>query len=62
MKVSRHISIQNGIRFGKPIITGTRISVEDVVNWISSGMTLDEIITDFPELNKEQICMFGVQT
>ncbi len=49
------ISIDPNIRFGKPVITGTRISVYDVLGWLASGMTIEEILSDFPQLNKEQI-------
>ena len=42
-------------RFGRPCIKGTRISVYDVRRWLASGMTKEEIIGDFPELNEEQI-------
>lgn len=51
----QYISINSEIRFGKPIITGTRITVFDVLNWLANGMTIDEIIQDFPELNDNQI-------
>ncbi|WP_223648428.1 DUF433 domain-containing protein [Hymenobacter psoromatis] len=44
------ISTQPGIRFGKPCITGTRIAVQDILGWLASGMTNEEIIEDFPEL------------
>jgi uncharacterized protein (DUF433 family) len=50
-----HIEIKPEIRFGKPIIKGTRISVYDVLNWLANGMTINEIITDFPELSEEKI-------
>ncbi|MDQ8012189.1 MAG: DUF433 domain-containing protein [Flavobacterium nitrogenifigens] len=49
------ISINQDIRFGKPIITGTRISVSDILSWLSTGMSFEEIIEDFPELKKEHI-------
>jgi uncharacterized protein (DUF433 family) len=49
------ISINPNIRFGRPCITGTRISVGDVLGWLASGMSFDDIIYDFPELTKEQI-------
>lgn len=49
------ISINPNIRLGKPCITGTRVSVYDVLSWFASGMTSVEILEDFPELNKEQI-------
>jgi uncharacterized protein (DUF433 family) len=50
-----YITINPDIRFGKPIIIGTRITVFDVLNWLANGMTIDEIILDFPELNETQI-------
>lgn len=49
------ISINPDIRFGKPVITGTRISVADILSWLSTGMSFEEIIEDFPELTKEHI-------
>lgn len=55
MKYSEVISIDPNIRFGKPVITGTRISVFDVLGWLASDMTTEEIISDFPQLSKEQI-------
>jgi uncharacterized protein (DUF433 family) len=42
-------------RFGRPCIRGTRISVYDVLNWLANGMSNEEIMKDFPELNTEQI-------
>jgi len=50
-----HITINPEIRFGKPTIIGTRISVYDVLNWLANGMTIKEIIYDFPELTEENI-------
>ncbi len=50
-----HIEIKPEIRFGKPIIKGTRISVYDVLNWLANGMTINEIISDFPELSEDII-------
>ncbi len=52
---SELISIDSNIRFGKPCITGTRISVYDILSWFASGMNSEEIISDFPQLSKEQI-------
>lgn len=51
----QYISISSEIRFGKPCIKGTRISVSDILQWLASGMTIKDIIDDFPELNSEQI-------
>ena len=51
----QYITINPEIRFGKPIIIGTRITVFDVLNWLANGMTIDQIILDFPELNENHI-------
>ena len=49
------ITINPEIRFGKPCIRGMRITVYDVLGWLASGMTNDEIISDFPELALDDI-------
>lgn len=55
MDLKKYIEINSEKRFGKPIIIGTRISVADVLNWLANGMTNEEIILDFPELNSDSI-------
>lgn len=55
MNYSAYISISPNVRFGKPCITGTRINVYDVLGWLASGMSVEEIIADFPELSDIQI-------
>ncbi len=55
MDYSVFISIDPNIRFGRPFITGTRITVSDVLGWLASGMSFDEILGAFPELNLDQI-------
>lgn len=50
-----YIVIDPNIRFGKPILINTRISVADVIGWLSNGMEKDEIISDFPELTIDMI-------
>lgn len=42
-------------RFGKPCIRETRISVYDILNWLANEMTINDILTDFPELNEKDI-------
>lgn len=51
----KYITINAEVRFGKPIISGTRITVYDVLNWLANGMNVSDIIKDYPELNEEQI-------
>lgn len=43
------------IRFGKPVIIGTRITVYDVLQWLASGSTHEEILEDFPQLTEDHI-------
>lgn len=40
---------------GKPIIAGTRISVELIMNFLGAGMSIKEIIAEYPELKKVEI-------
>ena len=42
-------------RFGKPCVRDTRITVYDVLGWLSAGMTYDDILADFPELTQQDI-------
>ena len=49
------IKINPDKRFGKPCIRNTRITVFDILGWLGSGMTIDEVITDYPELTREDI-------
>lgn len=51
----KHIEVNPEVRFGKPVIIGTRITVYDVLQWLASGLTHQEIITDFPQITEEQI-------
>jgi len=49
------ITVEPGKRGGKPCIRGMRIAVVDVLEYLASGMTPDEILDDFPELTMEDI-------
>ena len=49
------ITIEAGKRGGKPCIRGMRITVYDVLEYLASGMTEQEILKDFPYLTKEDI-------
>jgi uncharacterized protein (DUF433 family) len=51
----QRITIDPEIRFGKPCIAGTRITVRDILGWLASDMNFDEILEDFPELRKDDI-------
>ena len=49
------IRINPDKRFGKPCIRNTRITVSDILGWLGSGMTYEDVISDYPELTKEDI-------
>jgi uncharacterized protein (DUF433 family) len=49
------ITIDPRIRSGKPCIKGTRIAVADVLDYLGGGMTVAEILDDFPDLKAEDI-------
>ncbi len=49
------ITIEAGKRGGKPCIRGLRITVYDVLDYLASGMTESEILSDFPDLNADDI-------
>ena len=55
MKYEDIITIQSDRRFGKPCVRDTRITVYDVLSWLASGMSMEEILDDFPELTREDI-------
>ena len=49
------ITIEPGKRSGQPCIRGLRMTVQDVLEYLASGMTEDEILDDFPDLTHEDI-------
>ncbi len=49
------ITIEPGKRGGKPCIRGMRMTVHDVLEYLASGMSNDEILADFPYLTEEDI-------
>jgi len=51
----QYIEISADIRFGKPCVKNTRIAVYEVLAWLAKGMSVEEIIEDFPELTQTDI-------
>ena len=51
----QHITIEPGKRGGKPCIRGLRITVYEVLEYLASGMSEDEILRDFPDLTRDDI-------
>ena len=55
MDYSHLITIEPDKRSGQPCIRGLRMTVQDVLEYLASGMSVDEILTDFPDLTAEDI-------
>lgn len=51
----KRITIESGKRSGKPCVRAMRITVYDVLSYLASGMSEQEILSDFPELEAEDI-------
>jgi uncharacterized protein (DUF433 family) len=55
MNYKDRITIEPGMRGGKPCIRGMRITVYDVLSYLAAGMSEQEVLDDFPYLTKEDI-------
>ena len=51
----KHISSDPGMHQGRPTIRGMRVTVYDILEYLASGMTAEEIVADFPYLTKDDI-------
>jgi len=49
------ITLEPGKRGGKPCIRGMRITVQDILGWLASGMTITEILGEYDELTENDI-------
>ena len=49
------ITIEPGKRGGKPVIRGLRITVDDVLSYLASGMTVEQVVADFPPLTAHDV-------
>jgi uncharacterized protein (DUF433 family) len=49
------ITIEPGKRSGKPCIRGMRMTVGDVLDYLAGGMTIEEVLDDFPDLTRDDI-------
>lgn len=49
------ITLEPGKRSGRPCIRGMRIGVHDVLSYLAAGMSIDEVLVDFPELTPDDI-------
>jgi uncharacterized protein (DUF433 family) len=55
MDYKRYITIEPNKRGGKPCVRGLRITVYEVLEYLASGMTEEEILSDFPDLTSDDL-------
>ena len=55
MEWREHIPLDPSIRSGQPCIRGTRITVYDVLEYLAGGMTVNEILADSPDSQRDDI-------
>jgi len=55
MELLKRITVNNDVLVGKPTIRGLRISVNQILKSLAAGITADELLIDYPELEPEDI-------
>jgi len=55
MSLLDRITVSADVRFGKPCVRGTRITVGDVLDYLAGGMTEDRILAEFSQLKAEDV-------
>ena len=55
MSALERITIDPSVRFGKPCVRGTRITVVDVLGYLAAGMAEDQILGECPQLSRDDI-------
>lgn len=54
MEIARRITVDPEVRFGKPVIAGTRVPVDLILGKLAGGMTYDEVMAEY-EITREDI-------
>ncbi len=55
MSLLERITVNPAVRFGKPCVRGTRITVGDILGYLAGGMSEDQLLSDFPQLTRDDI-------
>lgn len=55
MDLLNRIAVDPAVRFGKPCVRGTRISVGDVLGYLAGGMSEAQMLADFPQLTSDDV-------
>ncbi len=54
-KLLARIAVDPQVMVGKPVIRGTRLTVEHILNWLAHGMTVEEVLQEYPGLTREDV-------
>jgi uncharacterized protein (DUF433 family) len=55
MDHTKIITVEPGKRGGQPCVRGMRIAVRDVLEYLAGGMTVNELLEEFPELTRDDV-------
>ncbi len=55
MDYRKYLTIEPGKRSGKPCVRGLRITVYDVLGYLASGMSMEKLLADFPDLTRDDV-------
>ena len=55
MKNNKYITVDSEVMSGRPVFTETRVPVDDLFEYIESGLTIDNFVADFPLVTKEMV-------
>lgn len=55
MEIASHVEINPRVMMGKPVIKGTRITVELILESLAAGESVDDLLLSYPQLTKEDI-------
>ena len=55
MNPSNRITLDSDVCHGKPCVRGLRYPVESILEWLAAGMTIEEILADYEDLEREDI-------
>ena len=55
MSLLERITIDPAVRFGKPCVRGTRITVGDVLDYLAAGLTQEQFLAEFPQLTADDV-------
>lgn len=55
MEIASHVEVNPRVMMGKPVIKGTRITVELILESLAAGEPVDDLLLSYPQLTKEDI-------